>query len=234
MFRTALIAAIFLVVGFVGGFLISNSINRNSANSQDSTQANKDVGGGRGELTSEDIEAAEAALRKEPNNFILKKRVGIAFYSYGFNKPDVGILERAERILEEARLNLQNDLELLITLGNSRFDIAFFGKRPAYYAKARESYLEALTLDPKNVTLFLDIGNSYAFGEVPNHKDALSYYTKGLQLKPTDERLLQVASTSSIATGDSAAARKYLETLRKANASSPAITEIEKALKETK
>jgi tetratricopeptide (TPR) repeat protein len=234
MFRTALIAAIFLVVGFVGGFLLSNAINRNSVNSQPTIQTSKDVGGGQGDLTPEDIEAAEEALRKEPSNFLLKKRVGIAFYSYGFNKSDVEILERAERILEEARLKFRNDLEVLIALGNSRFDIAFFGKRPAYYVKARESYLEALTLDPKNVTLLLDIGNSYAFGEAPNHKEALSYYTKGLLINPTDERLLQVAATSSIATGDPTAARKYLERLRKVNTSNPVITEIEATLKETK
>src|SRR5947208_16895111 len=103
---TVLVAAIALLSGFIGGFLLANSLNRSEINSLRSTSAAQPAAKNSSNPTPDDqtlspqeIKAKIDQADKNPDNFSFQKDLGIALYRYGSMKQDEDVISESARIL---------------------------------------------------------------------------------------------------------------------------------------
>src|SRR5687768_15553102 len=100
--QTVLIAIAAALAGFIGGFMLANTLNRNDlaarpvpiqqlaaapTNPADPTQGTT--------LTPDEIKARVAAADADPKNFSFQKSLGISLYRYASLKQDAAVLPDA-------------------------------------------------------------------------------------------------------------------------------------------
>src|SRR5262249_54422344 len=111
--------------------------------------------------------------RKEPSNFNAQMKAAELFKQIGRSDGTLEFYERAAKIKS-------NDFELLTTLGNTNFDL----KR---YEEAEKWYKLALKVNPKNATVWMDLGSSYYFREPRDLDKSIAAYRSALKVDPQHE-----------------------------------------------
>jgi len=230
--NTILFVIIATLVGFIGGFLLANSLNRSEmatlrAQPRPAEPANSDISATQPQpdLTDDEIKAKIAEADKNPGNFAFQKDLGIALYGYATMKKDDALLPEAARILDRANSINGRDFDLLVALGNAHFDIGFAKKDAARFQTARNIYSKALEIKP-DADVQTDLGLTYFFQPPPSYDNAAVELLKVANIDPKHERSLQFLVKVYVAQGKLADADKTLARLKALNPNNQGISEL--------
>jgi tetratricopeptide (TPR) repeat protein len=222
-----------VLLSFIGGFLLANSLNRNEINGlrADNERMKKNQSGVPQNQTDETLSEEELRLKiaeadKSPNNFSYQRNLGLALYRYGAMRQDPNLIAEAARLLQRAYDNNPKDYDVTVALGNSFYDIGFFKKELSGFVKAREFYRTALEQKPNDADVRVDLGLSYYLAEPPELDKAAAELEKALEANPKQERALQFMTQTMIRQNKMAEAEKYLARLREINPQTPALDEV--------
>ncbi len=235
--NTVVLVLLAILAGFIGGFLLANSINRSALSSikveSDKTAAPSSTGKPAKDdtdLTTVEIQAKIAQADKEPGNFQYQKDLGVALYRYSALKQDPSLLADAERILDRANSLNGRDFDVLVALGNARFDIGYAKKDPAKFQAARNIYTRALEIRPDDADVMTDQGLTYFFQKPPAYDKAEAALQKVADANPKHERSLQFLVQVFEKQGKFADAQKSLTRLKAINPNNNAIPELEEKM----
>ena len=212
-----------VILSFIGGFFIANSLNRNSLNAlqAENEQLKKQVPANQNsenaQLSDEEIKQRIAEADKNPENFEFQKSLGLALYRYASINQNPELMTDVQRLIERANKLKPEDYEVLVALGNVHFDLGYFKKDNAQFDKAREIYLSALKEKPKDENVRTDYGLTYFLKTPPDYDTAIAEFNKSLELNPKHERTLQVMVEAYANQGKKQEAEKYLAKLEEVN-----------------
>src|SRR5438477_540030 len=217
--NTILVATITLLVGFIGGFVLANSLNRSEINAirsqaQQAPPANSTAKTDDPTLSPEEIKAKVAEADKNPANFQFQKDLGVGLYQYGAMKQDGDVLAESARILARANSLDGGDLDVLVNLGNAYFDIGFAKKDAAFFDKARDAYNKVLAIRPDDANVRTDLGISYYVQPAPDLAKAADELQKVLAANPRHDRSMQFLAQVYVEQGKLADAEKLLAKLK--------------------
>lgn len=231
--NTILVATITLLVGFIGGFLLANSINRSEMNAMraqagPSSASNTSQPGNNDDpsLSQDEIRAKIAEADKNADNFTFQKDLGIGLYRYGAMKQDLGVLAESARILTRANSLDPKDFDVLVNLGNAHFDIGFAKKEQASFENAREFYNKALAIKPDDPNVRTDLGISYYVQPTPDYMRASDELQKVVAANPRHDRSMQFLAQIYVAQNKISEAEKLLAKLKEANPTNPALKDL--------
>lgn len=166
-------------------------------------------------MYAEALVARRAALRLDPKKIRYYARFAYHYGCYGGhadpdaeiarvyreavrNLPDepgayTGLAEHlkgaeAERVLREGLSRLPASADLYVALGVLFTRQSKAADREAAYKNAAESYRKAIQLDPKNSTLYVELGSAYSI--LNKRVEAEAVYREGLNISPSNEGLL--------------------------------------------
>jgi tetratricopeptide (TPR) repeat protein len=195
--NTVLYIIIALLVGFVGGFLLANNLNRSEMLLGRSVQSSNSSGqpgaanAGEPELSDAEIQMKIDEADRNPTNLDFNKQLGIGLYRYAAMKSSVPLLIEASRILNRAHSIDAKDHDILVAYGNAEFDLGFFQKDPAKFASARDIYTKALAEKPDDVDVQTDLSISYLLQGTPDLDKAVAGLKKAQTIDPKHTRSLQ-------------------------------------------
>jgi tetratricopeptide (TPR) repeat protein len=186
--------------GFIAGFWLANSINRSSAltapaappaanqstNWSGAATPNDDE-----ELSDSEIAAKIAEADRNPGNFAFQRDLGISLYRYGAFKQRPDLLVDSARVLDRAAALKPDDFEVLVALGNARFDIGFMKKDSPSFEAARQVYKKALAIKPNEPDVTTDLGITYILQDPADYAKAEAELKKVTASNPTHDRSLQ-------------------------------------------
>ncbi len=158
-----------------------------------------------------DVSNAIDKARKEPANVEAQLQAAEMFRQ-------IGRADGAIEFLENAAKAKPKDVNLLVTLGDTFFDM----KR---YADAEKWYQAALKEAPGNPTVWMDLGNSYYLRSPKELEKAIAAYRSALKIDAGHEKSLQNLTRALIDKGDKSGAKETLAQLEKVNAANPAISQ---------
>ena len=142
--------------------------------------------------------AAEAALRLQP-------RLGEAHLAQGLYYYYVqGDYPAARGAFDEARKRLPGSADVLMA-------ISYIDRRQGRWSEALAHQAQAIDLDPRNGSSFLEWGLTYLW--MGRYADARAVLDRGLSLTPDDAELAATKAASYQAEGNLAAAAKLLDPL---------------------
>src|SRR3982751_1090323 len=136
--KALLITFAAIILSFVGGFFLANSLNRkeiNSLRSENERLSTANRESGENELSAAEIENKIEEADRKPSDFQYQKNLGTALYQYATIKHDSDLLEKSVRLLERASNLNREDRLTLVNLGNAYFDLAYSEKQNEDYAK---------------------------------------------------------------------------------------------------
>lgn len=230
------ISIVAIIISFFGGFLLANALNRNELNTiraeverlKTTPNNNSEVS-----LSDEEIRQKIAEADKNPDNINFQKNLGLALYRYAAMKQDADLLAEVARLLARANQQDNQDYDVLITLGNSYFDIGYIKKENENLVKARDFYQKALAQKPNDVDVRTDLGLTYFLVNPPETDKALAEFQKSLQTNPKHEKTLQVLAQALISQNKAVEAEKYLKQLKEVNPENQFLPELETQLSQT-
>ncbi|MFZ1700509.1 MAG: tetratricopeptide repeat protein [Pyrinomonadaceae bacterium] len=223
--------------GFIGGFMLANSMNRSEMTSLRS-QATQPAANSTGQpsnsaattLSPEEIQAKIDEADQNADDFAFQKSLGIGLYRYAAMSQDVKTLGEAERILIRAgRLN-PRDFDVFVALGNAEFDIAFFNRDSAKFAAARATYQKALEIKPGDLDVQTDLALTYFLPEPPDNEKAAGALEKVIAADPKHSRSMGFLAQTYLRLGKIADAEKMLAKLKELDPKSELIADIEKQI----
>ena len=248
-----------LLVGFVVGFLLANSINkqederlrgelahaRAGGAQKDSdggggspSGQQRSSGGGDGKLppvSSEQLKNAVAKADASPSDAETQKKAGQLLYYYAFQTGDASLLPDAARILKRAHGLDAKDYKTAVLAGDSYFVISRNnGDDPVPLADARSLYEDALKLKPDDVLVRTSLGLTYFYAKPPDARRAIREYRQALKTEPQHEMTLQSLALALIDTGDLKEAETRLGELEKVNPSNPELPSLRTQLEQKK
>lgn len=237
--NSILLVILALLVGFIAGFMLANSLNRGAmmlSPSMNAANASSEAGNdpSSSELSPEEIRERIAEADRNPDRFSFQKDLGIALYRYGAMKQDASIIAEAVRLLERAERLDPNDFDVMVNLGNGQFDIGYYRKENAAFDQARKTYAKALRLKPSDADVQTDLGLTYYLQEPPDYRRAIAELERARQMRPTHERSLHFIIQSYLKLKEFQRAEENLEKLRSLNPSSPAIPELNKMINDAR
>ena len=219
--------------GFVAGFWLANSLNRNAGtmvNSNSQLQATNTAGvptnPPNSQLSVEEIRAKITEADKNPTNFAFQRDLGISLYRYAAMQSDEGLLAEAARILERADSLTPKDFDVLVALGNAHFDIGFFKEDAASFQKARDIYTKALAVRPADPDVATDRGLTYFLQKPPAYDIAATELSKVSDANPKHERSLQFLVQTYVRQNRLSDAEKAVAKLKGINPNNTAIPEL--------
>jgi tetratricopeptide (TPR) repeat protein len=223
-----------LLFGFIGGFLLANSMNRSemaalragavqpvaAANSGATNTASDPV------LSEAEIKAKIAEADNNPSNFQFQKDLGTALYKYAAMKQQVGLLPETIRILTRAASLNDKDFEVLAALGNAHFDLGFNNKDADEFQKARDVYARALAAKPGDADVATDSSITYYVQSPPDYAKAASSLEKVASANPQHTRSMQFLAQAYVKMGRISDAQKTLDKIKAIDPSNDAISEL--------
>jgi len=227
-----LLALAGVVVGFLLGFLLANSINRTEINSlHDQLESSRaavqtaaaDDQTNDASLTPEEIREKVAEADKNPTNAEYQKNLGLALYKYGAMKNDADIVSDAARLLDRAATLLPNDQDVVVGAGNAWFDVGYIKKDNASLEKARTAYQRSLSKSPRDADVMTDVAMTYYLETPPDDAKAVEGFKRALAIDPRNEKALEFIIQSLARQGNKADAQKYLDQLRQSHPSNQSI-----------
>ncbi len=223
------IALIAGIVCFVAGFSFANYLNRSELsglrgeNERLKTSQSSDPS--QVDLSDEEIEAKLAEANQNSGNFAFQKSLGLGLYRYGAIKQDKAIIEKALPVLIRAYGLDASDYDVIVGLGNTYYDIGYFGKDNPSFERSREFYSKALAKRPDDIEVRTDLGLTYFLQEPPDYPTAIAEFEKSLAIDPKHEKTLSFAALAM--KNQSKEPAKYSSVLRTVNPNSPTLREIE-------
>lgn len=223
------IALIAGIVCFVAGFSFANYLNRSELsglrgeNERLKTSQSSDPS--QVDLTDEEIEAKLSEASQNSGDFAFQKSLGLGLYRYGAIKQDKTIIEKALPVLIRAYGLDATDYDVIVGLGNTYYDIGYFGKDNASFERSREFYNKALAKRPDDIEVRTDLGLTYFLQAPPDYSMAIAEFEKSLAINPKHEKTLSFAALAMKNQNKDAA--KYSNALRTVNPNSPTLREID-------
>lgn len=219
-----------LIAGFMIGFFLANSINRNattiSPGSQISPNTSLAAAQNTPQTQSADIKESTAMVpdvaetvsraQNEPNNFEAQIRAGEMYLR-------IQNLEKTNEFIKRAVDAHQDNFPHLATLGNAFFDVR-------NYEEAEKWYSRALAKNPEDVDVRTDLGSTFMERSVPDLERAIKEYRTSLEKNPRHENTLFNLSLALFRKGDLIAAQTELAQLEKVNPQSPLIGKLKERL----
>jgi tetratricopeptide (TPR) repeat protein len=222
-----------VVLGFLLGFVLANSINRSEINSLHSQLESSHaavqtaVSGDPSDedlLSPEEIRAKVAEADQNPTNSAYQKNLGLALYKYGAMRNDADVISEAARILDRAATLLPNDRDVVVGAGNAWFDVGYIKKDNPSLEKARDAYQRSLAKNPKDADLTTDIAMTYFLSTPPDDARAVDGFKRAIVIDPRNEKALEFIIQSLTRQGNKQEAEKYLGQLRESHPSNQSIT----------
>jgi tetratricopeptide (TPR) repeat protein len=225
-----------LLAGFILGFFLANSINRN-ASMQSPTTAGVQINSGapfspasqnNPQAQSADIkepsstgmipEVAEtiSKAQNEPNNFSAQIKAGEMYLR-------IQNLEKANEFIRRAVAAHQDNFPDLATLGNAYFDTR-------NYEEAEKWYLRALEKNPNDVDVRTDLGSTFMERAQPDFDRAIKEYRTSLEKNPNHENTLFNLSLALFRKGDMQGVQSTIARLEELNPQSPLIPKLKERL----
>jgi tetratricopeptide (TPR) repeat protein len=236
--NTVLYVIAAVLFGFIGGFLLANSMNRSeiaalrSQSGQALTSANVPAANGNSDavLSDAEIKAKIAEADKNPANFQFQKDLGTSLYKYAAMKQQVGLLPETIRILARAESLNDKDFEVLAALGNAHFDLGFNNKDADEFQKARDVYARALAVKPSDADVATDAAITYYVQSPPEYAKAVTGLEKVVAANPQHTRSMQFLAQSYVKLGRTADAQKTLDRIRSLDPTNDAIADLTKQI----
>ncbi len=226
-----------IVVSFIGGFFLSNALNRNEINGlkTENAQLIQNVSQGKKtnlppSLSKKEIQNKLKEAEQNKDNFAFQKGLGLALYRYAGLRQDNELLPDIVKLLERANVLNSEDYDVLVSLGNVYFDIGRGKKENSKLEKAREFYKKALVKNEKDVNVRVDLGLTYFLSAPPDYEKALSEYKEALKINSKHEKSLQVTVQVLLKLKHKEEAGKYLQTLKQVNPQNSLLVEFQKQI----
>ena len=220
-----------VVLSFVGGFLLANTINRSELtalrgenerlkNSQSSQGNSTDLA-----LTNEEIDKKLSEAEQKPEDFNFQRSLGLALYRYAAMKQDPELVDKAIPVLERANRLNPADYDAMVGLGNALFDRGYLRKDNAALESSRQIYIKALEQKPTDKDVRTDLGLTYFLQQPPDYPTAIKNFKQNLDADPKHERSLQFLVQALSKNGQNEEASKYYAALRAIDPSNPTLEE---------
>ena len=236
-FLTLSIVAVLL--SFIGGFLLANSLNRSEINTlraENERLKQNPIGAGANPseqgLSDEEIREKIAEADRNPNNFSYQRNLGLALYRYGAMKQDAELIGQSTRLLQRAYDNNPKDYDVVVALGNGYYDIGYFKKDESSFARGREFYRKALDQKPNDADVRTDLGLSFYLTTPPDYAQAAVELNKALEANPKHERALQFLTQTLLRQNKRDEAEKFHTRLREINPQVPGLDQIAQQLEQ--
>lgn len=222
--RFVWLSLVAVILSFVGGFFLANSMNRRELDSLRadnerlrSSETQGSAPDGSLDLSTDEIRAKINEADQNPSNIQFQKNLGLALYRYASLKKDTELLTEAARLLERAAGLDPRDFDVLVGAGNANFDRAYFTKQNEPFSSAREYYERALQIRPSSSEVIADVGLTYLLQEPPDDARAVSELKKSLRIDPKNEKALEFIVQALNRQGKTDEAKQYLERLKGVN-----------------
>jgi tetratricopeptide (TPR) repeat protein len=226
--KSILISIVAVILSFAGGFLLANALNRSEMENLRAESARLKTSASEASesetataLSDDEIRRRISEADQNPTNFAFQKNFGLALYRYATMKQDEKLLGEVERILNRAHQLNDKDYDVLVALGNLRFDLGFFRKSNTEFADARGLYAKALEQNPNDVDVRTDLGLTYFLANPPQLEKAIEEFKTSLEKNPKHEKTLQFLTQSLIKSGKTPEAEIYLKRLKEINPQTP-------------
>jgi tetratricopeptide (TPR) repeat protein len=201
-----------VVVGFIIGFAVANSLNRNAAatkivppNNPPVNQPNASQPNGTGEMMPDVAETLNAA-KNEPNNFAAQMKAGDMY-------AQIGRFDEAIKFYEACVKLKPSDLQANLALANSYFDSKQYENAEKYYAKVLE-------INPTDVNARTDLATTLVERVNPDYDRAIKEFQQSLAINQKHEPTLYNLAVAYSRKGDTENAQKTLTQLEQANPNS--------------
>ncbi|PYS86097.1 MAG: hypothetical protein DMF62_17065 [Acidobacteria bacterium] len=224
-----LIAILVGIIGFAGGFLLANKLNRSEFERlRAESDSSKKTASSASEfdLSDEEIDAKLKEAADTPNDVQFQKQLGVSLYRFGTMKRNAPIIEKALVPLKRASQLDPNDKETISILGNAYFDIGYFTKENGSLEKAREYYEVLLKARPDDAETRTDLALTYFLVDPPDLDNAAHGFEEALSKDPKNEKALQFYVQTLAKQNKPEKAKAALTKLKDANPKNPAIAEL--------
>jgi len=213
--ENVLFTIIGILIGLIGGFFITNSLNQGAvvpmtaAGAQQSgtlPAGHPSVPGGGG--TVPEIQAAIDKAKQNPEDFEAQMKAAELYYQIQRFDGAIDFLKKANSLQPENQ-------EVIVNLGNANFDAE-------RYEEAEKWYTAALSKKPENLDVRTDFGLTFVFRGKPDYDRAVKEFSKVLEANPDHVQALQnltVAYTKKSDAENAAAALAKLERVDPSNSS---------------
>lgn len=225
--QNILFTIIGLLAGFVGGFVMANSLNRSStlqntvaqvpsgAPNNPQIQSADIKENSNGAMMPQVAETLEKADR-EPKNFAAQIQAGQMYAR-------IQNTAKANEYLQRAVEARQDRFEDLATLGNGFFDLKNFEEAEKWYSKALEK-------NPDDVDVRTDLGSTFMERSNPDLDRAIQEYQASLAKSPNHENSLFNLAVAYSRKGNAEGAQQMLQRLEKINPASTLVTNLKQKL----
>jgi len=234
---TIWLSLIAIVVSFIAGFMLANTINRGeltmlrTENDRLKSQPSQSPSGNQEPtLSIEEIKEKIAEADANPEKFDFQRNLGGALYRYGALKQDVALITDANRLLQRAHQLNPNDFDVVLALAHSFFDMGHYNKQNDKFVKAREYYTKALAMKPRDVEVQTEIAMTHFLLNPPDYDRSIPEFQKSLQIDRKHVKTLQFLAESYARTGKTSEAEKTLATLREVDPSNTMISQVQSLL----
>ncbi len=206
-----LFAVIGIFVGFFGGFILANKINRNAVSQpiavqqtnaplpnqqvQSSDIKDKSASGAMIPAVAETLDKA----KNEPNNFEAQTKAGDMYAK-------IQRFDKAVESYEQANRIDPNDYETIVKIGNSYFDSREF-------EAAQKWYEQALAKKADDINVRTDLGITFVEREEPDFDRAVKEFQTSLKTNPNHEQTLYNLGIAYFRKGNLDEAQKILSRL---------------------
>lgn len=213
-----LFVAVGIFIGFFGGFLLANSLNRKNItqttaaqntsvaaalNPQAQSAADiKEAPATTGKALPEVSEKLDKA-RDEPNNFDAQMQAGTLYLQIkGFDK--------SREFFDKAAALNPKEYDKIVKLGNAYFDIKQFEAAEKWYERALE-------IKSNDTNVRTDFGITFVERQQPDLDRAVREFQTALQTNPKFEPALYNLGVAYFKKGDAAQVEKSLAQLKEIN-----------------
>lgn len=223
--RSILITGIAVILSFIAGFIVANSVNRkeiddlkaelNRSMADKSSDANNNA---ELILSDDEVKKAIAQADNSAENIDLQKNVGIKLYQYAMTQ-DIAPAWLPEILPLLARVNEKEpkDMEVLVAMASINLYLGQSNKEQKNLEKAREYYKKALEIKPDNADVAADIGLTYLLADPPKPENAVSELQKALKINPKHEKSLISMVRAMILSKKQQEANEWLAKLKETN-----------------
>lgn len=186
-----------IILSFVGGFLLANSLNRAELDKlrkgETIAATNADPAANRQDqaaLSDEEIQARLSEADRNPTDISFQKNLGLALFKYAGMRQDGKLLLEVSRLLDRVYKSNPKDYENLVALGHSYFDAGLITENNEVFLRSRPIYLEALKIKPDDIEIRTDLGLTYVLSEPPDYEKALIELDRSIKQDPEHEKTL--------------------------------------------
>lgn len=211
-----------LVIGLAIGFFAANSINRNAASSESTSQiptnalfAGQQPQNPLGGMQPEVAQALETA-KNELSNFEAQLKAGRMY-------EQIGNSEKAKEYFDKAAPLTPGTFKGNIDMANAYFDVKQFETAGKFYEKALE-------INPKDIDARTDLGTTYIESTNPDFDRGIAAFNESLRIDPKHEPTLFNLAIAYLRKGDLEDARRTASKLEATNPSSPLIAKLKQRL----